>query len=102
MLASPEVTGGRSMSSDATGLATTNGGRAPGAEVAEQERQFREILEFCPAAVCVVLPRFTVPTVASVSLFTPVIDVTVAVCGLPSYVTVYGATTTTALALLTV
>ena len=54
MLASPEVTGGRSMSSDATGLATTNGGRAPGAEVAEQERQFREILEFCPAAVCVV------------------------------------------------
>ena len=38
------------MSSDATGLAT-NGGRAPSAEAAEHERQFREMLEFCPAAL---------------------------------------------------
>ena len=42
------------MSSDATAGLATNGGRAPSAEAAEQERQFREILEFCPAAVCVV------------------------------------------------
>ena len=41
------------MSSDATGLAT-NGGRAPSAEAAEHERQFREILEFSPAALCIV------------------------------------------------
>ena len=44
----------------------------------------------------------TVPTVAPVSPFTPVIEVTVAVCALPSYVTVYGVTTTVALALLMV
>ena len=42
------------MSSEATAGLATNGGRAPSAEAAEQERQFREILEFCPAAVCVV------------------------------------------------
>ena len=36
-----------------------------------------------PALVCVVLLTSTVPTVAPVSPFTPVIDVTVAVCGLP-------------------
>ena len=42
------------MSSDATAGLATNGGRALGAEAAEHERQFREILEFCPAAVCVV------------------------------------------------
>ena len=41
------------MSSDATGL-VTNGGRAPSAEAAEHERQFREILEFSPAALCIV------------------------------------------------
>ncbi len=41
------------MSSDATAGLATNGGRAPSAEAAEHERQFREILEFCPAAVCV-------------------------------------------------
>ena len=52
-----------------------------------------------PASVCVVLLTSTVPTVAPVSPFTPVIDVTVAVCGSPSYVTVYGVTTTVAFAL---
>ena len=31
-----------------------HGGRAPEAQVAEQERQFRELLEFCPAALVVV------------------------------------------------
>ena len=55
-----------------------------------------------PALVCVVLLTSTVPTVAPVSPFTPVIEVTVAVCGAPSYVTVYGVTTTTAFALLIV
>ena len=55
MLASPEVTGGRSMSSDTTASRwRRNGGRAPGAEAAEHERQFREMLEFCPAALLVV------------------------------------------------
>src|SRR5262245_25247142 len=34
--------------------ASTNGGTAPGVEAAEHERQFREILEFCPAALLVV------------------------------------------------
>jgi PAS domain S-box-containing protein len=34
--------------------AATNGGIALGAEAAEHERQFREILEFCPAALLVV------------------------------------------------
>ena len=33
---------------------STNGGRPPGVEAAEHERQFREILEFCPAALLVV------------------------------------------------
>jgi PAS domain S-box-containing protein len=44
------------MSSDATASrsAPTNGGTAPGAEAAEHERQFREMLEFCPAALLVV------------------------------------------------
>ena len=32
----------------------TNGGAAPGVEAAEHERQFREMLEFCPAALLVV------------------------------------------------
>ena len=34
--------------------AATNGSRPSGAEAAEHERQFREILEFCPAALLVV------------------------------------------------
>lgn len=34
--------------------APTNGGTAPGVEAAEHERQFREILESCPAALLVV------------------------------------------------
>jgi PAS domain S-box-containing protein len=44
------------MSSDvsATPSASINGGRALGAEAAEHERQFREILDFCPAALLVV------------------------------------------------
>jgi len=44
------------MSSDTTvsRVAPTNGGTAPGAEAAEYERQFREILEYCPAALLVV------------------------------------------------
>src|SRR5262249_38102241 len=44
------------MSSDtATTRSTpTNGGSAPGVEAAEHERQFREVLEFCPAALLVV------------------------------------------------
>jgi PAS domain S-box-containing protein len=44
------------MSSDATvsQLLPSNGGTGPGAEAAEYERQFREILEFCPAALLVV------------------------------------------------
>jgi PAS domain S-box-containing protein len=44
------------MSSDITASSAvkTNGGTAAGAEAAEHERQFREILEFCPAALLVV------------------------------------------------
>ena len=44
------------MSSDApaTRPAAVNGAPAPGVEAAEHERQFREILEFCPAALLVV------------------------------------------------
>ena len=44
------------MSSDATvsRLVPSNGSTAPGTEAAEYERQFREILEFCPAALLVV------------------------------------------------
>ena len=44
------------MSSDtvASRSAATNGGIALGAEAAEHERQFRELLEFCPAALEVV------------------------------------------------
>jgi PAS domain S-box-containing protein len=44
------------MSSDVTAsrLATSNSGIAPGVEAVEYERQFREILEFCPAALLVV------------------------------------------------
>src|SRR5262245_64849569 len=34
--------------------AATNGGSAPGVEAAEHERQFRELLEFCPSALLVV------------------------------------------------
>ena len=52
--------------------------------------------------MCVVRLTSTVPTVAPVSVPTPVIDVTVAVCATVSYVTVYGATTTVAFALLIV
>ncbi len=53
--------------------------------------------------VAVVLPSYTllfalkpevIVTVATVLLFTPVIEVTVAVCAAPSYVTLYGATAT--------
>ena len=43
------------MSSDPTGSrSATNGGTAAGVEAAEHERQFREILEFSPAALLVV------------------------------------------------
>jgi PAS domain S-box-containing protein len=44
------------MSSETTASpsAATNGGTATGPEAAEHERQFREILEFCPAALSVV------------------------------------------------
>ena len=42
-----------------------------------------EALEYVLAAVCVVLLTSTVPTVAAVSPFTPVIEVTVAVCASP-------------------
>jgi hypothetical protein len=44
------------MSSDTTATRSqaTNGGTAPGVEAAEHERQFREMLEFCPAALLVV------------------------------------------------
>jgi PAS domain S-box-containing protein len=43
------------MSSDTSaGQSVTAGGTAPGAEAAEHERQFRELLEFCPAALLVV------------------------------------------------
>ncbi len=31
-----------------------HGGRAPEAQLAEQEGQFREMLEFCPAALAIV------------------------------------------------
>ena len=55
-----------------------------------------------PALVCVVLLTSTVPTVAPVSPFTPVIDVDRRRVRRPSYVTVYGVTTTTAFALLIV
>ncbi|MGB8446197.1 MAG: PAS-domain containing protein [Pseudolabrys sp.] len=42
------------MSSDTTRSAATDGGSAPGVEAAEHERQFREMLAFCPAALLVV------------------------------------------------
>jgi PAS domain S-box-containing protein len=42
------------MSSDTTRSAATDGGSAPGVEAAEHGRQFRELLEFCPAALLVV------------------------------------------------
>ena len=42
------------MSSDTTRSAATDGGSGPGVEAAEHERQFREMLEFCPAALLVV------------------------------------------------
>jgi PAS domain S-box-containing protein len=44
------------MSSDSTAgrPAAANGAVAPGVEAAEHERQFREMLEFCPAALLVV------------------------------------------------
>ena len=44
------------MSSDTTTTRSTlsNGGSVPGVEAAEYERQFREMLEFCPAAVGIV------------------------------------------------
>ena len=42
------------MPSDTTRSAATDGGSAPGVEAAEHERQFREMLEFCPAALLVV------------------------------------------------
>src|SRR6478735_1210702 len=42
------------MSSDTTRSAATDGGSALGVEAAEHERQFREMLEFCPAALLVV------------------------------------------------
>jgi PAS domain S-box-containing protein len=44
------------MSSDVSARPSTsiNGGRALGIEAAEHERQFREMLEFCPAALLVV------------------------------------------------
>ena len=41
------------MYSDTTRSAATDGS-APGVEAAEHERQFREMLEFCPAALLVV------------------------------------------------
>jgi PAS domain S-box-containing protein len=48
--------GEKRMSSDtrASRSAATSGGTALGVEAAEHERQFREILEFCPAALLVV------------------------------------------------
>jgi hypothetical protein len=49
-----------------------------------------------PALTCAVLLTSTVPTVAPVSPFTPVIDVIAAEWDRPSYVTLYGVTTTTA------
>jgi PAS domain S-box-containing protein len=42
------------MSSDTTRSATTGGGSAHGVQAVEYERQFREMLEFCPAALLVV------------------------------------------------
>ena len=42
------------MSSDTTRSAATDGGSAPGVEAAEHERQFREMLEFCPAGLLIV------------------------------------------------
>lgn len=42
------------MSSDTTRSAATDGAFAPGVEAAEHERQFREMLEYCPAALLVV------------------------------------------------
>jgi PAS domain S-box-containing protein len=42
------------MASGTVQSTVTNGGAALGAEAAEHERQFRELLEFCPAALLVV------------------------------------------------
>jgi PAS domain S-box-containing protein len=39
---------------DSTGSRVAGGERAPGTAAAEQERQFREMLEFCPAAILIV------------------------------------------------
>ena len=56
MLAFSGLSAGNRMSSDTRvgQTAATNGGIALGVEAAEHERQFREILEFCPAALLVV------------------------------------------------
>lgn len=43
-----------SSDTDAGRSAASNGGHAPRVEAAEHERQFREILEYCPAALLVV------------------------------------------------
>ncbi len=43
-----------SFDTSASRSAASNGGQAPGAEAVEHERQFREILEYCPAALLVV------------------------------------------------
>jgi PAS domain S-box-containing protein len=50
----PGQSGENRMSSDTTRSAETDGGSARGVEAAEHERQFREMLEFCPAALLVV------------------------------------------------
>jgi PAS domain S-box len=56
MLAFSGLSAGNRMSSDTRvgQTAATNGGIALGVEAAEHERQFREILEFCPAGLLVV------------------------------------------------
>ena len=46
--------GGSTMSFGTTQSTSGNGGVALGAEAAEHERQFRELLEFCPAALLIV------------------------------------------------
>ena len=52
----PGQSGGNRMSSDTTAsrLVVTDGGSAAKVEAAEHERQFREMLEFCPAGLMVV------------------------------------------------
>ena len=54
MLVFDMSSGEKNTTSDISRVTATNSIAARGAEAAEHERQFRELLEFCPAALLVV------------------------------------------------